>query len=200
MNQGSEKEKTMQELSAELERVNKELERANRELKISARSDALTGVFNRLVFDSILKAEWERCKRHLIPLSLIMINIDFFKAYNEHYGHQAGDDSLRRVAGALLISARRSSDTVSRYSGDEFAIIVPHLDKNYAFDLADQIRGKVAELGIPHEYSLAARHLTISIGVHTVIPDDQLSVNDFIRTAEIALSEAKKGHDSIVVE
>jgi diguanylate cyclase (GGDEF)-like protein len=186
--------------SGELERLKRELEEANRKLEVCSRTDALTGVLNRLVFESVLKAEWQRCRRYLIPLSLILVDVDFFAAFNGHYGQKAGDDCLKRVADALKSCARRSSDTVSRYSGDEFAILVPHLKKDYAFVLAGLIRDKIASLCIPHAGSPVSEHLTASIGIHTTVPDDQLSIPDYIRVAEIALLEAKKEHNSIIIE
>ncbi len=195
-----ENKKDMREISRELEQVKRELEEANRKLEVCSRIDTMTGAFNRLVFESVLKAEWQRCRRYLIPLSLILVDIDFFAAFNGHYGHKAGDDCLKQVAEALKDSARRSSDTVSRYSGDTFAIIVPHLQKNYAFILAEIIRDRIMTLAIPHAKSPVSDLLTISIGIHTTIPDDQLSIRDFIRVTEIALYEAKKDHNSIIIE
>jgi len=199
-NSMSKNSQDINELSKELKRVKKELECANSKLEVCTRTDALTGVFNRIVFESVLEAEWQRCRRHQIPLSLIMVDIDFFDAFNDSYGFQAGDDCLKQVAGALKGCARRSSDTISRYSGDAFVVIAPHLEKNYAFVLAQMIREKVVQLNIPHTGSRISDCVTISIGIHTVIPDDQLSIKDFIRVAEIALYEAKKESNSIISE
>jgi len=196
----SKNKKDKNEISSELELLKKELEKANQELERCSRLDALTGAYNRLVFESVLAAEWQRCRRYLIPLSLILVDIDFFRTYNDHYGYRAGDDCLKQVADALKDCVRRSSDTISRYSGDEFAIIVPHLKENNAFSLAEIIKNKIWELGIPHAKSLVSDILTISMGIHTVIPDDQLSIDDFIKVAEIALYEAKKEYNSIIIE
>ena len=172
----------------------------NRELETLSRTDPLTGVFNRLVFDKMINVEWNRCKRHTIPLSLIMVDIDFFKAFNDNYGHQAGDEGIKRVAKVLSVSAKRSADTVTRYGGDEFALILPHMDKNAALELARNIRDRVFELKIPNEYSSCANYLTISIGVHTLVPYDEITINEFIRTADIALYEAKHERNAIVAE
>ena len=142
--------------------------------------------------------EWDRCRRHSIPLTLMMIDIDFFKSFNDNYGHQAGDDCIRDVARLLRASAQRSSDVVARYGGDEFAIILPHMEKEEAYQFAEQIRKRVLELAVPHEYSSVSPYLTISIGVHTLVPSDQSSIEEFIETADQALYEAKKSHNKVV--
>lgn len=185
--------------SEELKRVNKELEEANQKLKKLSQTDSLTGIFNRFVFDTTVKAEWDRCKRHFIPLSLIMIDIDFFKAFNDNYGHQAGDDCLRQVSRTLSSCAERSSDIVARYGGEEFAVILTHMKKEGVLEFAEQLRKNVEQLAIPHMYSSISQHITISLGVYTVIPSDTSSIDEFIRTADKALYEAKKERNNIVV-
>jgi len=190
--------KIIQEKNNELEKVNRELEEANRILEKLSQTDSITGIYNRFVFDRTMLTEWDRCRRHSIPLSLMMIDIDFFKSFNDNYGHQAGDDCIRDVARLLRASAQRSSDIVARYGGDEFAIILPHMEKEEACQFAERIRRKVLELAIPHEYSSVSPYLTISVGVHTVVPSDQLSIEEFIKTADNALYEAKKSHNKVV--
>ncbi|CEO89910.1 GGDEF domain-containing protein, partial [Syntrophaceticus schinkii] len=190
--------KIIQEKSDELERVNKELEEANQKLEKLSQTDSLTGIFNRSVFDRTIRAEWDRCKRHHSPLSLIMVDIDIFKAYNDNYGHQAGDDCIRWVAQSLRACVKRSSDIVARYGGDEFAVILPHVNRDTAVQFADQIRKKVLELAIPHPFSPVSPYLTISAGVQTLIPSDELSIEKLIRTADQALYEAKKEHNEVV--
>ena len=192
--------KGIHELTNELEKVKNELEIAKRELEICSQTDALTGVFNRLVFERVLIAEWQRCKRHLIPLALLVIDIDFFDAFNERYGFAAGNACLKQVAETLKGCARRSSDSISRYGGDSFVVIAPHLSKDYAFLLARKIKEAVMQLNIPHENSAVSDQVTISIGIHSTIPDDQLSMEEFVRVAEIALYEAKKESNSIIGE
>jgi diguanylate cyclase (GGDEF)-like protein len=189
----------IQEKSDELNRINKELEAANRKLEKLSQTDSLTGVFNRFMFDRTVKAEWNRCKRHFLPLSLIMIDIDFFKAFNDNYGHQTGDDCIRRVAEVLSACAKRSSDVVTRYGGEEFAIILPHMENENALELAEKMRIMVEELAIPHAYSCISEYATISLGVNTIIPSDKSSVEEYIRTADKALYEAKKFRNNIVV-
>ena len=188
----------IQEKSIEINQINKELEEANEKLRHLSQTDSLTGVFNRSMFDKTIKIEWNRCKRNSIPLSLFMIDIDFFKAFNDNYGHQAGDVCIKRVASILLNFAKRSSDSVSRYGGDEFSVILPHLGKEDALKLAEQIRSKIAASHIPNTYASIAEHATISMGVHTIIPSDDSSIDAFIEAADRALYEAKKDRNKIV--
>lgn len=190
----------IQQKNDELERVNNELKEANLKLERLSQIDSLTGIFNRFVFDGTIKAEWDRCKRHFAPLSLIMIDIDLFKEFNDNYGHLAGDECIRRIAGVLSSCARRSSDTVARYGGEEFAIILPHMDKESALELAEQMRRKIEELAIPHEYSSISEYITISLGVCTTIPSERMSVEEFIGDADKALYEVKKsGRNNVIV-
>ncbi|MEI7494421.1 MAG: GGDEF domain-containing protein [Alphaproteobacteria bacterium] len=199
----SDADKYLKELQArdhEISKLNEQLVFVKRELERCSQTDALTGVYNRLVFESVLRKEWERCKRHVIPISLLIVDIDCFKDYNDTYGYQDGDDCLRKVAACLMDCARRSSDTVSRFGGDKFIIIVPHLMKTNAFDLASQIKDRIFSLQIPHTSSPVAQQVTVSVGVHTVTPADDLSIQDFIRVAEIALYEAKQDGNAIVIE
>lgn len=191
--------KIIQEKSDELKRVNKELEEVNQKLEKLSQTDSLTGIFNRFVFDKTVKTEWDRCKRHFIHLSLIMIDIDFFKAFNDNYGHQAGDDCIRQVTRVFSACARHSSDIVARYGGEEFAIILTHMKKESVLEFAEQLRKRVEQLAIPHMYSSISEHITISLGVNTVIPSNASSVEEFIRTADKALYEAKKDRNKIVV-
>lgn len=191
--------KLIQQKNEELNKMNMELEKVNLKLEKLSHTDSLTGIFNRLVFDHTIEAEWNRCKRYFIPLSLIMIDIDFFKTFNDNYGHQAGDSCIRQVAEALSSSVKRSSDVVARYGGEEFAVILPHTDKVQALEIAEQMRNMVEELAIPHEYSSASSCVTISLGVHTTIPSSKLSTQEFIRTADKALFEAKKMNRNNVV-
>ena len=181
-----------------IQEKNDELERVNQKLEKLSQIDSLTGIFNRFVFDKTIEAEWDRCKRYFIPLSLIMIDIDFFKAFNDSYGHQAGDDCLRKVSQVLSSSARRSSDTVARYGGEEFAVVLTHMEKESALKFAEQLRKRVEQLAIPHMYSSVSNYITISLGIYTVIPSDMLSIEQFIKTADEALYEAKKCRNKVI--
>jgi diguanylate cyclase (GGDEF)-like protein len=181
-----------------IQKKNDELERVNQKLEKLSQIDSLTGIFNRFVFDKTIEAEWDRCKRYFIPLSLIMIDIDFFKAFNDSYGHQAGDDCLRKVSQVLSSSARRSSDTVARYGGEEFAIVLTYMEKESVLEFAEQLRKRVEQLAIPHMYSSVSNYITISLGIYTVIPSDMLSIEQFIKTADEALYEAKKCRNKVI--
>jgi diguanylate cyclase (GGDEF)-like protein len=180
--------KIMQENSDELKRINKELEEANKKLKIISQYDGLTGIFNRHTFDTKIREEWNRCKRHSMPLSLIMADIDHFKSFNDKFGHQAGDNCLKLVAEILSECAKRSSDVVARYGGEEFVILLPQTERERAYDLAEKMRKRVEELNI-----------TISLGVNTTIPSDESSVREFIKNTDKALYIAKNKRNSTEV-
>lgn len=127
--------------------------------------DGLTGVFNRRYFDEQLQQEWLRSMRNKTPLSLMLIDIDAFKPYNDRYGHQAGDECLRRVAHALAAGLQRPADLVARYGGEEFGCILPETDASGALALAGRLGDAVRGLAIEHLESPAARCVTVSIGV-----------------------------------
>lgn len=183
----------------ELKRLNRELEEANLKLEKLSQTDGLTGIYNRYVFDRKMNLEWDRCKRSFMPLSLIMIDVDFFKLFNDKYGHQAGDECIKQVAMVLSSLARRSSDVVARYGGEEFAIILPSVNSDNAQELAELMRLGVENLNIRHEYSSISDNLTISLGVCTLIPSGKSSPHEFIRTADKALYEAKQRNRNNVV-
>ncbi len=193
VNEPTGKDREIQILRAQVESLQQELNKCSQ-------MDALTGVYNRLVFEIVLRKEWERCKRHLIPLSLILVDIDCFKEFNNTYGYLAGDHCIKKIAATLAQNARRSSDTVCRFGGDEFIVVVPHLMKTNAFELAGHIKDRVAFLGIPHASSSVSQHVTVSIGAHTLTPAEDSSMHDCIRVTEIALYEAKQQGDSIIME
>lgn len=189
----------IQEKNRELERVNAELQKANKKLQKLSQTDGLTGVFNRFMFDQTFQAEWERCRRQFRPLSLLMIDIDFFKPYNDCYGHPAGDLCIQRVASVLSDCAQRASDTVARYGGEEFAVILPYTNQEDALELARRMQNGVRKLAIAHLRSPVGNTVTISIGVHTVTPTGEFSKEAFLRAADDALYKAKKRRDEIVV-
>ncbi|NLP44139.1 MAG: diguanylate cyclase [Peptococcaceae bacterium] len=194
-----EKSALLEEKSVLLNEINLLLIEANHRLENLSQRDSLTGVYNRLVFDRTLKMEWDRCKRHHIPLTLMMVDIDFFKQYNDTYGHQAGDECIKRIAEILSSSARRASDVITRYGGDEFALILPHMNQESALKLAEELSNKVIELSIPHANSTVADYLTISIGANTLIPSAELTIQDLLRNADKALYEAKMIRNKIVI-
>lgn len=172
-------------------RLYQKLEIANRELKRLAALDGLTGVANRRRFDEYLEAEWQRMAREKLPLSLILCDIDFFKKYNDTYGHQAGDACLRQVADALRFCARRSVDLVARYGGEEFAVILPNTTTTGAAQVAEDMRTAVNALEILHVQSAVSQHVTLSLGIACMYPTPNTSPTILVAAADAALYQAK---------
>ena len=168
-----------------------QLEIANRELHRLATLDGLTGVANRRRFDEYLDAEWRHLAREKLPLSLILCDIDFFKRYNDTYGHQAGDACLRRVADALRYCAKRSVDLVARYGGEEFAVIMPNTTLMGASQVAEEIWAVVNALEIEHTQSAVSDRVTISSGIACINPALNMSPTVLIAAADAALYKAK---------
>jgi len=127
--------------------------------------DSLTGIANRRAFDKALDQEWRRTVRHGTPLSLLLIDVDCFKRFNDTYGHIEGDHCLQAIAVVLATNARRAGEVVARFGGEEFAAVLPHADESKAYTLAERMCQAVRDLKIPHENSVAAPHVTISVGV-----------------------------------
>jgi two-component system chemotaxis family response regulator WspR len=179
-------------MQEQLEKMNVELQRSNQELKRLSSLDGLTGVANRRRFDETLHEEWQRAARTGLPISLIFGDIDYFKRYNDHYGHQAGDDCLRKVAGALQATVHRPADLVSRYGGEEFVLILPDTTQSGAMTIAEKILAAVDRLDIPHEFSEAADHISLSIGVATLCPAADEPAERLVELADQALYRAKE--------
>ncbi|MDT8387482.1 MAG: diguanylate cyclase [Thiogranum sp.] len=183
---------TMKKMQQQLETMNVELARSNRELHRLSSLDGLTGVSNRRQFDITLNQEWQRSIRAESPLSLIFADIDFFKSYNDHYGHQAGDDCLRKVAGTLQLTVHRPADLVSRYGGEEFVMILPDTTEEGALAVAEKTLHSIIDLNIPHAASEIAGHVSLSIGVATVYPKEGDLDEQLVRAADQALYLAKE--------
>ncbi len=177
---------------AERQHIQTQLSYANKELERIAHADGLTKVANRRRFDDHLVAEWQRLIRDQSPLSLILCDVDFFKRYNDTYGHQAGDDCLCAIAQTLASCANRPTDMVARYGGEEFAIILANTDKAGATKVAENIRTKVADMKIEHSASEIASFVTISLGVCTAYPFNGASPDFLVAHADKALYEAKE--------
>jgi diguanylate cyclase (GGDEF)-like protein len=153
--------------------------------------DGLTGIPNRRKFDEYLNVEWRRAVRDSYPLSLIMIDIDYFKLFNDNYGHGQGDDCLKKVANALSMSARRPADFIARYGGEEFSGILPNTSIENASVFTELLRHNIEKLNIPHDFSPTHNKVTISIGCATVIPTVNKSYELLITSADNALYKAK---------
>jgi len=175
-----------------LEKSQKELAEANKILERLSSLDGLTGIPNRRRFDEALKQEWQRSIRHSTALSLIMLDIDFFKLFNDTYGHQGGDECLKRVAKALESAAKRETDIVARYGGEEFGIILPETGSKGAFDVAELLRKVVEQENIRHESSKVSDHVTISVGVATWLPEKGTKPDVLLATADEALYKSKE--------
>lgn len=169
-----------------------QLERANAQLSRLSVTDGLTGVGNRRLFDETLVTEWARGARQQQPLALLMIDIDHFKAYNDSYGHQGGDDCLRRVAGVLGACVKRSGDLLARYGGEEFAVLLPSNDVPAAAAFAQACLDRLNAAHLPHRASPVSDWLTMSIGVASMVPAQGVSPDSLIRRADAALYTAKK--------
>lgn len=184
----------------QLEQKRAEVDRLNEELNILVRRDALTGLHNRRHFDEVLLREWERARRARESISVLLIDVDHFKAYNDTYGHPAGDDCLTRIARVFAGAMRRPGDTAARYGGEEFVILLPETDAAGATDVAHRILTDVDALNIPHEKSSTGHHVTVSIGIAVHIPLDATSSRDLLTEADIALYRAKQqGRHGIAV-
>jgi diguanylate cyclase (GGDEF)-like protein len=159
--------------------------------------DRLTGLGNRRRFDERLDLSWHQAVRLQVPLSLILLDIDHFKPYNDNYGHQAGDTCLQQVASALNGCVKRAGDLVTRYGGEEFAIVLFHTPMNDAQAMGEMLRMAVAELELKHEFSTNG-FVTISVGGATIIPTQEAKIGDLVRSADEALYRAKeKGRNRV---
>src|SRR5262249_24823927 len=170
-----------------------------RALERMSRQDSLTELANRRYFDTFLAEEIARARRSKQELSLALCDVDFFKAYNDHYGHQAGDECLRQVARVLQGACRRPADLAARYGGEEFALVLPETGVGGAVQVGEAVRTAILELQVPHEHSGIARHVTLSVGIAGVLPGMDTDAERLIATADQALYQAKKlGRNRVV--
>lgn len=168
----------------------RELDSANQELKRLSASDGLTGIANRRFFDDYLSREWRRARRDNASIALLMCDVDYFKAYNDTYGHQAGDDCLRQITQTMTQMMERASDVVARYGGEEFAIILPNTPLEGAAIVGEKIRLAIEALSMPHAGSPQA-FVSLSVGVAALIPTHQGILQTLIQSADRALYRAK---------
>ena len=170
----------------------------HRQLKEVANLDSLTGIPNRRHFDDTLAIEWKRCLRNEIPLSIVLSDVDFFKQFNDIYGHQAGDFCLKAVASSLSESLFRIEDTVARYGGEEFVAILPGTDANGAYAVAERMRQSARDLCIPHERGIDG-HVSCSFGVASTHPSADMAPQQLIKTADTSLYAAKSAGRNRVI-
>jgi diguanylate cyclase (GGDEF)-like protein len=185
---------------SERRRNEEKLAALQQELKRLSYQDALTGVANRRRFDEVLETEWGSARRNATPIALIMLDIDHFKQYNDHYGHVRGDEALQQVAEILTTIATRPRDLVCRFGGEEFVLVLPETDTKAAHQLAIKCQDAIRDAAIEHEQGEPSQLLTVSMGVATSIPErDEENANVLIREVDRRLYLAKKrGRDSIV--
>jgi len=162
-----------------------------RKVKSQASIDDLTGLANRRQFMTILNKEWQRLGREKKPLSLIMCDIDYFKSYNDTYGHPLGDETLKSIGQVLKMAAQRSSDLAARYGGEEFALVLPNTDQEGAVVVAERIRLEIENLKIPHQKSRISKYVTMSLGIATIIPQNTVDYTNLVKKADKALYQAK---------
>ena len=187
-------------LNRQLQQQKQQLESVNRALQYLATYDSLTEVKNRHSFNQYLDTEWRRLAREEAPLSLIMCDIDYFKLYNDTYGHQAGDECLRQVAAVLQHSVKRAADLVARYGGEEFVVVLPNTDIEGATCVAEMIAQQVRALQIVHAKSAVSQHVTLSLGVACCIPAPKSEPGALIALADESLYQAKaSGRDRVSV-
>lgn len=171
--------------------VSRELAAANQRLELLAHQDGLTGIANRRAFDYLIERHFAQALRQREPLSVAICDVDHFKAYNDRYGHPAGDECLRRIGGAVGRSCRRGTDLAARYGGEEFALLLPDTPQSGALQVVEALRREVALLAIAHEASSTAAIVTLSAGIATSTPERDKTPADLIERADAALYRAK---------
>jgi diguanylate cyclase (GGDEF)-like protein len=179
-------------LEIEVSKRTAELEQSNKELLRLAMLDGLTMVPNRRHFDSYIGEQWMLLSQLQQPLSLIVLDVDCFKLYNDHYGHLAGDDCLKQVAQAIDRALQRPTDIVARFGGEEFAVVLPLTTIQGAQQVSQSIAQEIENLQLSHAYSLVSDRLTLSQGISSMIPSAHSSLKTLINTADIALYQAKQ--------
>lgn len=176
---------------SERKKAEEKLISLQKELEALSFKDGLTGVANRRRFDSALESEWASAKRSAQPLSLIMLDVDFFKQYNDRYGHLLGDECLKSIGQALGKTATRPRDVVARYGGEEFALILPETDEAAARTIAERCRQQIKSLRIPHEDSAVSNFVTVSMGVGSVSPHAGMEATHCVDAVDKLLYQAK---------
>lgn len=178
------------EMQRSLLELTHKLNQANKELQLLSATDGLTGLSNRRMFDELSLREWRRCDRMNKSISLVMVDVDYFKLYNDNYGHQAGDECLREVAAQLRRAAPRASDVVARYGGEEFVMVLGETDMDGAKWVANHLRQRIDDLKMPHLAS-PLKNVTVSCGVASILPKDNLNLETLLQSSDYALYQAK---------
>ncbi|MBF0138547.1 MAG: diguanylate cyclase [Magnetococcales bacterium] len=178
-----------------------ELHKARNHFKNLAMIDGLTSIPNRRHFDERLQHEWHRSVRSKSPLAILLMDIDYFKSFNDHYGHLGGDATLKRIAAALKESMIRVTDTLARYGGEEFVCLLPETDLMGVLFMAEKLRSVIESLNIPHVKSLISDRVTLSVGGAVVVPEQTIKQAAFLAAADENLYKAKNhGRNCVVCE
>ncbi len=177
-------------ISQEVEERTQDLNQANTRLELLSRTDALTGLANRRSLNEFLEKEWKRGQREQLPITALLMDVDFFKPYNDTYGHLQGDQCLHTLAQAIQDSVQRPTDLVARYGGEEFAVILPNTGEE-SLAIAEKIRSSVEALKLNHKKSTVSPFVTISIGMATLVPTEETSPRELVNRADEALYKAK---------
>lgn len=188
------------ELEDKVQQRTQALEEVNHQLEVLSVTDALTRLANRRRFDAVWLDEWQRALRQATPLAVIMLDVDHFKAYNDHYGHQQGDECLRQVGEVLLTTVRRAGELVARYGGEEFVVVLPGTSVIHAMAVAESIRANIQAAGMAHAHSGVAAVVTVSLGVAVGIPTQGDARDALVHAADAALYRAKdQGRNRVVL-
>ena len=185
---------------SERKKAEQKLVHLQKELEELSYKDGLTGVFNRRMFDSVLDAEWANAQSNAQPLSLIFLDIDYFKQYNDHYGHIQGDDCLKLMGKILSTAGTRSRDFFARFGGEEFVLVLPETDEKAARLVAERCSQLILDAQISHEKSQVSQYITVSMGVGTITPTQQDKPLAFIKKVDKRLYQAKKNGRNCIVE
>jgi diguanylate cyclase (GGDEF)-like protein len=189
-----------EELEEKVRQRTTELQAANKQLEILSTTDALTGLANRRRFDRYWADEWQRALRQATPLAVIMLDVDHFKAYNDHYGHPQGDVCLRRVGAVLQSTVRRGGELAARYGGEEFVVVLPGVTRQQAQETARAILNAICAAQMPHACSPVATMVTVSLGVAVGVPGATDERDHLLKMADVALYAAKnKGRNRVVL-
>ena len=184
--------KKHQQLEQSLRETNAQLKLKNEELSRISSLDSLTGISNRRALDEYLSRAWNLAMRNNMEISSVFIDVDYFKLFNDSYGHQAGDKCLKEIACVIKETIKRPTDLAARYGGEEFVALLVGTGKESATKIAEEIRTRVESLSIPHKHSVNSDHVTVSLGVATLIPGRGMSPSALIRLSDIALYAAKQ--------
>jgi diguanylate cyclase (GGDEF)-like protein len=182
----------VRQLQRTVEERSQQLEKANKALREMADGDPLTGIANHRTFQDNLRAQWRRTARSRLPLTLLMIDVDDLKNYNERRGHQAGDECLRQIAEAVRMQLQRPGDVVARYGGDEFAVLLPETDAAGGLAVAERVRQAIEDLKMTSGPDTNGHRITVSVGAATIVPSPQEHPTSLIAAADRALSVAKR--------